>query len=209
MKLANERNLIIPSVAVFRYQRFLDNRGYFTETYRKSDFNALSTLSSMEVSQMNESYSKKGTVRGLHFQWNPFMGKLVRTIDGDMVDLFLDIRKGSPTYGKIAGHRMVSYREDEQVEWIWLPPGFAHGNFFLEDTRIEYICTGEYNGACEAGISPLANDLDWSLCDGVLKKYFDDIIASGYIISDKDRDAMNLDQWTGDIRSDNFIYNQL
>jgi len=67
--------------------------------------------------------------------------------------------------------------------------GVAHGNFFLEDTVIEYFCTGEYSQGCEAGISPLAPDLNWDLCDINLRKKFDRIIQDGPIITDKDRNG--------------------
>ena len=75
--------------------------------------------------QFNESFSRPNVVRGLHFQWNPFMGKLVRTVQGRMVDLFLDIRKGSPSYGKAAAYDMPSTPDKDYAEWIWIPPGFT------------------------------------------------------------------------------------
>ena len=98
------------------------------------------------------------------------MGKLVRTLSGRMVDMILDIRKGSTTFGKIIAYDMPSEHEADYNEWIWVPPGFAHGNFFTEDSTIEYFCSGEYSPGCEAGISPLAADIDWSLCEGSLKE---------------------------------------
>lgn len=206
MNIISIKELDIPDVCVIEFSRFCDNRGYFTEHFRKSDFKILNFFhSSIHWVQMNESFSKKGTIRGLHFQWNPFMGKLVRTLHGEMVDLFLDIRKGSPTFGKIAAYHMSSHTTDDRGEWIWIPPGFAHGNFFLQDTVIEYLCTGEYNKDCEAGISPLAQDLDWSLCDTSLSGYFNDCVSDS-IISDKDKDALTLAEWTRDPRSDNFLY---
>ena len=93
------------------------------------------------------------------------MGKLVRTIRGHMIDVVLDIRKGSPTYGKIIAHDMPVQGDEDYAEWIWVPPGFAHGNTFPADTVIEYLCSGEYSPGNEAGISPVADDLDWSLCE--------------------------------------------
>jgi dTDP-4-dehydrorhamnose 3,5-epimerase-like enzyme len=90
-----------------------------------------------------------------------------------------------------------------------VPPGFAHGNFFTEDTLIEYFCSGEYSPGCEAGISPLAEDIDWSLCDANLKKLFDNIVPSTNLITDKDRNGFTVDGWKNDKRSDNFIYGEL
>jgi dTDP-4-dehydrorhamnose 3,5-epimerase len=159
--------------------------------------------------QANESYSRAGTVRGLHFQWNPYMGKLVRTIRGHMIDVVLDIRKGSPTYGKIIAYDMPVQGDEDFAEWIWVPPGFAHGNTFPMDTVIEYYCSGEYSPGCEAGLSPLADDLDWSLCAPKLRDQFQAIVRSTRLISDKDRDGLSLAQWTADERSENFIYDDL
>src|SRR5690606_8308158 len=95
-------------------------------------------LKGLQFVQVNESYSRPGTVRGLHFQWNPYMGKLVRTVYGRMVDIALDIRKGSPTFGKALLYDMPSQPDQDYAEWIWIPPGFAHGNYFTAETVIEY-----------------------------------------------------------------------
>jgi dTDP-4-dehydrorhamnose 3,5-epimerase len=163
----------------------------------------------MEFIQCNESYSKKGTVRGLHFQWNPYMGKLVRTVVGRMLDMVLDIRKGSPTFGKIILYDMPVDEQADYSEWIWVPPGFAHGNFFPEDTIIEYFCSGEYNPGCEAGISPLAKDIDWSLCDKSLRKLYDRIVPETGLITDKDKNGFSVNGWKNDERSNNFVYGEL
>ena len=84
----------------------------------------------------------------------------------------------------------------------------AHGNIFLEDTRIEYLCAGEYSQGCEACISPIAPDLDWSLCDPELKAVFDRVAAQTSIMTDKDRNGMSLAAWSADERSNNFIYGE-
>jgi dTDP-4-dehydrorhamnose 3,5-epimerase len=209
VKILGSEKLAIPDIHVIRFGRFCDARGYFTEPFRKSDFqNSPHTQFLRDVSfvQANESYSRAGVIRGLHFQWNPYMGKLVRTIEGHMVDLVLDIRKGSPTFGKIIAHDMPARRNEEHGEWIWVPPGFAHGNFFLEETIIEYFCSGEYSPGCEAGISPLASDLDWSLCDQGLKDEFDKLLQRGPLMTDKDRKGFALAAWLKDERSNNFTY---
>jgi dTDP-4-dehydrorhamnose 3,5-epimerase len=166
-------------------------------------------MKDVELVQANESYSKSGTVRGLHFQWNPYMGKLVRTVRGRMIDVALDIRKGSPTFGKTVLYDMPTNPDTNHNEWIWVPPGFAHGNFFTEDTLIEYFCSGEYSPNCEAGISPLAKDIDWSLCKATLKELFDSIVQSTSLITDKDKNGLSVSEWSKDERSNVFIYGKL
>lgn len=209
MKILGVEQLEIPEIKVIRFARFRDQRGYFTEHFRKSDFrtNPLTPfMEGVEFVQTNESFSRAGTVRGLHFQWNPYMGKLVRTLYGHMVDLVLDIRKGSPSFGKAIAYDMPSDKSEDFNEWIWVPPGFAHGNVYLADTSIEYFCSGEYSPGHEAGISPLAEDIDWSLCDQTLRETFYEIASSTQLITDKDRHGLSVSAWEKDERSDNFIH---
>jgi len=207
MKIVAVETLAIAEVKVIRFGRFGDHRGYFTEPFRRSDIDARAEfLGGIQFPQSNESYSHANVVRGLHFQWNPYMGKLVRTIAGHMVDLVLDIRQGSPTYGKIIAHDMPAAADRAEAEWIWVPPGFAHGNFFLEPSYIEYYCSGEYSPGCEAGISPLAEDLDWSLCAPALKAQFDRVARGAGILSDKDRQGLSLTAWGADPRAAHFHY---
>lgn len=209
MRIVAVESLTLPEVKVVRFARFADNRGYFTELFRRSDIDAhpeLGFLRGLELPQVNESWSRTGTVRGLHFQWNPYMGKLVRTAHGHMVDIFADIRLGSPTFGRVAMHDMPSRVDAATADWIWVPPGFAHGNYFLMDSHIEYFCSGEYSPGCEAGLSPLADDFDWSLCDPSLRATFESLVAAAPIISDKDRQGLSLGAWQQDPRSGNFVY---
>ena len=211
MKILEIKTLAIPEIKVIKFARFCDHRGYFTEQFRKSDlFNIpnLESLNNIEFVQANQGFSKKDVIRGLHFQWNPFMGKLARTLSGHMVDIILDIRKGSPTFGKVIAYDMPANNNNDYDEWIWIPPGFARGNFFREDSITEYYCTGEYNQSCEASISPLAKDIDWSLCDKNIKKEFDKI-SSTDLITEKDRNGFSLENWIKDDRSENFIYNEM
>ncbi len=211
MKILSIKSLEIPEIKIIRFARFKDHRGYFTEHFRASDLldnKELSSLKNQTFVQANHSHSKKNVIRGLHFQWNPFMGKLVRTLKGHMVDIVVDIRKESPTYGKVIAYDMPADEEREYDEWIWVPPGFAHGNYFKEDSAIEYFCTGEYNGSCEAGLSPYSDDLDWSLCDENLRKEFNNL-KEKFIISEKDEKAMSFKEWDEDKRSDNFKYPDL
>ncbi len=207
MKILEVKSLVIPEVKIIKFARFADGRGYFTETYRASDFNTI--LPDFKIVQVNESHSQKGIIRGLHLQWNPYLGKLIRTIRGHMVDLVSDLRKNSPTYGKIIAYDMLSQSSDAAGEWIWVPVGFAHGNFFLEETTIEYFCTGEYSPTTEAGISPLSTDLDWSLCNQMLKNQFDELVKSGAVISEKDKKGLSLREWGSDPRSENFIFGKV
>jgi dTDP-4-dehydrorhamnose 3,5-epimerase len=211
VKIIEIKSLAIQAIKVIRYARFRDNRGYFSEHFRRSDLRnaAAAFMDGVEFVQSNESYSRKGTLRGLHFQWNPYMGKMVRTISGRMLDIVLDIRKGSPTLGKVIIYDMPANLEADYQEWLWVPPGFAHGNVFPQDTVIEYFCSGEYSQGCEAGISPYARDLDWSLSDPSLKQVFDDTAASTSLVTDKDRNGFTLEQWVQDPRSQNFTIEAL
>lgn len=96
MKILEVKNLPIEGVKVIKFGRFLDHRGYFTETFKQSDVlenPQLNFLQGINFVQTNESFSKAGVVKGLHFQWNPFLGKLLRTISGHMVDIILNIAR--------------------------------------------------------------------------------------------------------------------
>lgn len=197
MVILEVKSLAIPEVKVIRYKRFVDERGYFTETYRREDFEkSLSgILRDFRIEQVNESRSKKGVVRGLHLQWNPYMGKLVRTLYGHMVDIVVDVRLGSPTFGKGIMYDMPANLDKDYGEWIWVPVGFVHGNFYLEDSAIEYFCTGRYSPGNEAGIYPFAEDIDWSLADERLVKQFKALEGKA-IMSEKDRQGLSLKEWS-------------
>lgn len=212
MKIITVKHLAIPEIKTVKFEKFGDQRGYFTESFRESDFEGHSELQffkKFKFLQANESYSKHGAVRGLHLQWNPYMGKLIRTIEGHMVDMILDIRLNSPTFGKIILFDMPMDKKNAWGEWIWVPPGFAHGNFFLEDTIIEYLCTGEYNPNCEAVISPLSSDIDWSLADKKLKSEFDHIARNTSLITEKDKSGYTVSAWQKNDLSDNFLLERL
>jgi dTDP-4-dehydrorhamnose 3,5-epimerase len=204
MKIVSITEIQIPGVKLINFDRFTDKRGFFTETFRVSDFinNELKCFPN-GIMQANESYSRRNVLRGLHFQWNPNMGKLVRTITGHMVDLVLDLRQGSPTQGKIMAFNMPANLTDSNTSWIWVPEGCAHGNFFLEDSYIEYFCSGSYNGECEAGVSPFAEDIDWSICDTKLKNLFADLKDS-FIATSKDINGLSVKQWLDREDSKNF-----
>ena len=209
MRILEVKALEIPEVKVIRYGRFGDHRGFFSEHYRKSDFQThpdMSFMRDVEFIQCNESWSKAGTVRGLHFQWNPCMGKLVRTLWGHMVDIVLDIRRNSPTFGKALCYDMPAPKGADCGEWIWVPVGFAHGNYYPEESQIEYFCSGQYSPGCEAGISPFADDIDWSLCRQDLKRELDTILTASPLMTDKDRNGFTLAVWLENPNSEEFVW---
>lgn len=209
MNIEEVNSLALEEVKSIRYKRFKDRRGYFTETMRKSDLDLIengSIFKGLEFLQSNESFSRTGTVRGLHFQWDPYMGKLIRTIRGRMIDMVLDIRRGSKNFGKIILFDMPTTSDDEYGTWLWVPVGFAHGNFFTEDTTIEYYCTASYNPAGEAGISPLSEDIDWSLCEKNLRDEFLEITKGDRLLmSDKDKEGYSLKSWSAMKESEKFV----
>ena len=100
MKDLQSTTLAIQDIKLLEYAKFSDHRGYFTEHFRESDFKQLDFLKNFKIVQGNESFSKKGTLRGLHFQWNPYMGKLVRAVNGHLIDFVADIRRNSQHLAK-------------------------------------------------------------------------------------------------------------
>lgn len=142
----------IPEVLLITYQRFPDERGYFAELYKSS------SLPFLEVRQVNMSFSRKGVVRGLHYQLKPFeQGKLVTVLQGRILDLALDIRLGSPTYGKFVT------REITPGLMLWVPPGFAHGFQALEESTVVYFTSKEYSPAHERCVHYLDLGIRWPL----------------------------------------------
>lgn len=204
MKILSVTQLPIPDVKVVRFARFCDERGYFSEHFRTTDIAAhpdLAHFATQPIVQCNEAFSRRGTLRGLHFQWQPKMGKLVRPLCGRLIDFALDLRLSSPWFGKIIGYDMPTATDRDFAEWIWVPPGFAHGTLLPEETVIEYFCTAAWNPNAEAGISPLADDLDWSLCDQQVAKLYADAVKNGPLLSEKDRVAPSLTAWKDDPRA--------
>lgn len=138
----------IPEVLIVKPQVFADDRGYFFESYNLEKFTAAGI--SAKFVQDNESKSAKGVLRGLHFQKPPFaQGKLVRVIRGAVLDVAVDLRQQSPTYGK-----WVAVKLTAENKWMcWIPEGFAHGFLTLEEETIfSYKCTNVYNQASEGSI---------------------------------------------------------
>src|ERR1043165_7774480 len=140
--------LSLPEVVAVEPQIFLDNRGYFFETYKHSEF-AQNGIAEHFV-QGNHSYSCKGTLRGLHYQKQPYaQGKLIRVVRGEIFDVVVDLRRRSPRYA----HWAAEILSAENHRMLYIPPGFAHGAFVVSgDAVLLYMVTNEYNPESERGI---------------------------------------------------------
>lgn len=151
----------IEGVFVIEPRIFKDTRGYFFESYSKREFDE--KIGPIDFVQDNESCSTKGVMRGLHFQRPPFtQAKLVRCVKGAVLDVAVDIRKGSPTYGK---HVAVELTEDNHRQFF-IPKGFAHGFAVLSDVAVfQYKCDEYYHPEADGGISILdkALGIDWRI----------------------------------------------
>ncbi|MBR4575160.1 MAG: dTDP-4-dehydrorhamnose 3,5-epimerase [Lachnospiraceae bacterium] len=154
----------IEGLLVITPKVFSDERGYFMETYNIADFTEAG-IDSVFV-QDNQSASKKGVLRGLHFQIQHPQAKLVRVIRGEVFDVAVDMRKGSATYGKWFGLTL----SEENKKMFYIPKGFAHGFLVLSDhAEFTYKCTELYHPNDEGGI--IYNDpdigIDWPIEDGM------------------------------------------
>lgn len=179
----------LEDMAVIVPEVYQDARGFFMETYRADQFRDLGLP--VHFAQDNHSRSVKGVVRGLHFQWAPPMGKLMRVPLGSAFLVAVDIRKGSPTLGRWAGVECSA----ENRRQVWAPAGFARGFCVLSDmAEIQYKCTAMYNGQAESGI--LWNDpalgIKWPVADPIL--------------SQKDAKARTLADWLASPESNHFVY---
>jgi len=168
-----------------------DSRGLFMETFRAEQFATMGLPT--QFVQDNHSYSAKGVLRGLHFQWDPPMGKLMRVTRGAAFLVAVDIRRGSPTLGRWFGLEVSA----ENKKQVWAPYGFARGFCSLaDDCEVQYKCTGVYNSRAESGI------------------YFADpqigirwpVDPAAAIVSERDRNAQTLAQWLASPQSDNITY---
>lgn len=178
-------------IVVLAPEVFEDERGFFTEIFRADQFEELGLPTNFV--QDNHSRSARNVVRGLHFQWSPPMGKLMRVTFGSAYLVAVDIRKGSPTLGRHFGIE-VSAQDKRQV---WAPAGFARGFCVLSEfAEIQYKCTGIYNSQAESGI--LWRDpeigIEWPVDEPVL--------------SAKDEEAQTLSQWLLTPESDHFSYSK-
>jgi dTDP-4-dehydrorhamnose 3,5-epimerase len=176
-------------VVVIVPEMFKDDRGFFSETFRTDQFETLGLPT--DFVQDNHSRSAKGVVRGLHFQWSPPMGKLMRVTHGAAFLVAVDIRKDSPTLGEWVG---VECSVDNR-RMVWAPAGFARGFCALsEGAEIQYKCTGIYNGKAESAIrwNDPAIGIKWPLTD--------------VTVSEKDRTARSLAEWLESPQSNNVLY---
>ena len=179
----------LDEVVVLAPEVFQDARGFFLEAFRADQFKTLGLPT--EFVQDNHSGSSKGVVRGLHFQWEPPMGKLMRVTRGSAFLVAVDIRKGSPTLGKWVGVEASAQNRKQ----VYAPASFARGFCALEDgTEIQYKCTGIYNNKGESGIR-------WNDPEIGVKWPLKDVI-----VSDKDSKARTLAEWLKSPESDNFRY---
>jgi len=140
--------LAIPDVVLIEPKVFLDKRGFFLEVYKKNEFKDLGIAAGID--QINHSKSCKNVLRGLHYQKEPFaQTKLVCVVSGAIFDVAVDIRQGSPSFGKWVSAELTS----DNKKMLFIPKGFAHGFCVLSDTaEIEYYCSGEYAPKEERGI---------------------------------------------------------
>lgn len=168
----------IDGVLIIEPRAFADDRGFFMETYNKERY--LQSGVDGEFVQDNVSVSKKGTLRGLHYQAPPFaQGKLVQVLRGSVMDVAVDIRFGSPTFGNYVSVELSA----ENKKQFWIPAGFAHGFVALEDDTIfSYKCTNIYAPEHDRGV--LWNDthinIEWPFPEAEL------------LISDKDKKQPSL-----------------
>jgi dTDP-4-dehydrorhamnose 3,5-epimerase len=170
-----------------------DSRGFFMETFRADQFENLGLPT--KFVQDNHSRSSKGVLRGLHFQWEPPMGKLMRVTNGSAFLVAVDIRKGSQTLGQWFGLEVTA----ENKRQVWAPYGFARGFCALTDAcEVQYKCTGIYNPQGEGGIhfADPAIGIQWPIDVG------------SAITSAKDRGAPTLSQWLDSSLSDKISYDQ-
>lgn len=164
---------------------FGDNRGFFMETYSKKDFNEIGLT--MDFVQDNHSKSKKGVLRGLHFQIKHTQGKLVRVTKGSVYDVAIDLRKDSETFGKWYGVELT----EENKKMFYIPEGFAHGFLTLEDeTEFQYKCTDYYAPEYDSGV--LWNDKDINI-EWNLEKY--GLNEETILLSEKDKNQQTLLQF--------------
>lgn len=163
-----------PGLYILEPDVFRDSRGYFMESYNKTKLSVAGIT--MDVLQDNQSKSSYGVVRGLHYQANPYaQAKLIRALSGTIYDVVVDLRKGSPTYGKWFGVELSC----ENFRQLYIPRGFAHGFSVLSsEAIILYKCDGLYHKASEGGINAACPELaiDWKI--GVAEA----------VMSDKDKE---------------------
>jgi dTDP-4-dehydrorhamnose 3,5-epimerase len=167
----------LPGVVLLTPRVFTDERGFFMETYHQATFAELGLPD--EFVQDNHSSSSKGVLRGLHYQYPQWQGKLVRVIGGKIFDVAVDIRLDSPHYGQWVGVTL----DDENKQQLYVPPGFAHGFCVLSEVAdVVYKCTSLYKPSDDAGIR--WNDPEIGILWPIVKP----------VVSDKDAEAPLLSE---------------
>lgn len=171
----------IPDVKIIEPTVFGDERGFFMETWQQKKFEELVSGKPTQFVQDNHSKSKKGILRGLHYQTENTQGKLVRVVSGEVFDVAVDIRKDSPTFGQWVG----VYLSAENKRQLWVPEGFAHG-FYVTSAEAEFVykCTDYYNPKSEVSIlwSDVDLDIKWPNKETP-------------IVSEKDRLAIGIERF--------------
>tara|TARA_R110002020_G_scaffold129006_4_gene289054 strand:+ start:980 stop:1528 length:549 start_codon:yes stop_codon:yes gene_type:complete len=172
--------LAIPDLVLLTPKVFGDERGFFMETFRQSEFET--HCGNYQFVQDNHSKSVQGILRGLHYQYKQPQGKLVRVTQGEVFDVAVDMRKSSPTFGHWVGVTL----SEENKQMLWVPPGFAHGFYVTSETaEFQYKCTDYYAPGDEVSIC--WNDpqlaIEWPLVEGKSPQ-----------VSDKDADGVLLNE---------------
>lgn len=171
----------ISDVKILEPDVFGDDRGFFMETWNQKEFEEKVTGKETIFVQDNHSKSKKGILRGLHYQTENTQGKLVRVTSGEVFDVAVDIRKNSPTYGQWVG----VYLSAENKKQLWVPAGFAHGFYVTsENAEFVYKCTDYYNSNAEISIKwddPILN-VSWPIKKNITP-----------LLSEKDMKAVNFE----------------
>lgn len=166
----------IPDVKIIEPKVFIDERGFFMETWNQRKFEDLIGEKSINFVQDNHSKSVKGILRGLHFQKENPQGKLVRVISGEVFDVAVDIRRDSPTYGQWVGVYLSAINKRQ----LWIPQGFAHGFYVMSDeAEFVYKCTDYYNPRSEVSIrwDDKELNIDWPISDKPILSNKDEYLA--------------------------------
>jgi dTDP-4-dehydrorhamnose 3,5-epimerase len=186
------RRTSLPEVLVVEHEVFEDERGFFMEVYRSDQFAEHADLGlPSRFVQLNHSRSAKGVTRGLHFQWDPPMGKLMRVVRGEAFLVAVDIRPGSPTVGQ---YESIIASDRNRLQ-LWAPASFARGFCALSEVaEVEYLTTGTYNSAAESGVR--WNDprigIEWPIAEPILSR--------------KDAEAQSLAEWLARPEAEAFRY---
>lgn len=167
------------NVKLINLNRFDDNRGWFIQSFDEKIYNLLN----VNFVQENISFSRFGVARGLHYQWDKPMGKLIQCLNGKIIDIVVDIRKDSKTLGQVEFFTL-----DRPEQLLWIPSGYAHGFISMHnDTIVKYMCDNYYNKNNEDGINLLDNNLQ-------IKEKLN-LNVDILVVSDKDKNAQSFNSY--------------